>query len=135
MKREKFYEAVVAAVQLRAGAEVGNGVIPEQFDDCYCIVMPPLAGGGDGSWADPEEERDFVFSITSVGTSVRQVSWLSRRVEDAITARGPNGDYATPITGDGFTVTRRSVNALGAAVPSGTELWQCVDSYRIRAGE
>lgn len=97
----------------------------------YGVYNPINSPRGEGSWQDPEDERDWVFQITCVGRSPEQVGWMSDKVDEVIVGRNDRG-YATAMTGvQGGTVLWRLTDSKGTIVRSG-QLFQVVDTYRIR---
>lgn len=101
----------------------------------YTILYPLDQPSGDGAWSNPEEERDYVYQVTSVGLDVKQVRWIQEKVEQTFLSRGTGGDYENEIDpGNGATVLWRQSDQLGAIIPSGDELFKADDTYRLRVG-
>ena len=95
-------------------------------------MQPP----GEGSWANPEEDRDFVYQVTSVGLDTRQVRRQQERVETGFLGREGGGHYLySLVIGEGANVQWRSSDQLGAIVASGDELFKVDDTYRLRVGK
>lgn len=109
--------------------------IPENPEIPYTILYPLQQPRGEGSWADPEEDRDYVYQVTSVGLDSRQVRWVQESVEIGFLERSGGGDYQYPIDPeDSSNVQWRMSDQLGAIVRSGDKLYKSDDTYRVRVG-
>lgn len=100
----------------------------------YTVVYPQPSPRGDGSFANPEEDRDYVYQVTSVGADPRQVRRVQEMVEEAFLSRVGGGGYEHAITVAGYAVQWRLSDSLGAVVRSGDELFKADDMYRVRIG-
>lgn len=101
----------------------------------YTVLYPQPAPRGEGSWANPEEDRDYPYQVTCVGLDAKQVRWVQDKVEQGFLGRGSRGDYDNEIdAGEGIAVQWRLSDQLGAIVQSGDELFKADDTYRVRIG-
>lgn len=101
----------------------------------YTVLYPLISPRGTGSWANPEEDRDYTYQVTSVGEDSRQVRRVQELVEEAFLERGGGGGYTHAITpASGHAVQWRLSDVLGAIVPSGDKLFKADDTYRVRIG-
>lgn len=101
----------------------------------YWILYPLTIPRGIGSWNNPEEEHDHLYQVTCVGGNHAQTAWMSDKVHDALVERGPYEGWAWELVVDGLYVTGRSLDVRGGILPSGKNLLETADTYRIRAGE
>jgi hypothetical protein len=128
-------EGVRAWLQIAAAKNVGLAKLPPVTPGAgYCILYPMPTGRGEGSYFDPEEDREFLYQVTSVGVDARQARALSSRVCYAFIGRTASGDYAHPINILGVNVQWRRSDMLGSILPSGVDLFQVSDTYRLRIG-
>lgn len=114
---------------------VGLGTVPPSLTLPYGILYPINTSRGEGSWADPEEDRWFIYQVTSVGEDPRQCGWLSDKVREAFIGRGPGSGYLWAPGIAGINVQVRESEALGAIIPGGENLWQVQDVYRVKVGK
>lgn len=127
---------VKATIATVTGHECYLLVVPEEPDVPYTVISPLPQPRGDGSWADPEEDRDFVYQVSSVGYDTRQVRRIQELVEEAFLGRAGGGDYEHAIdAGAGNNVQWRMSDQLGAIVRSGDKLFKSDDTYRVRVGK
>lgn len=114
--------------------EVGLAELPGANPNMpYGVVYPINSPRGEGSWANPEEDRDVVYQVTCVGKSPEQVGWMSDKVNTVIIGRYEDGRLRYTTVGiAGGTVLWRLTDELGGIVKSGDRLFQVVDTYRIR---
>lgn len=109
--------------------------VPADPNVPYTILYPLQQPRGTGSWADPEEDRDFVYQVTCVGFDPRQVRRVQEMVEAGFLGRAEGGDYLFSIEpADGSNTQWRTSDQLGAIVRSGDKLFKSDDNYRVRIG-
>lgn len=135
--REVLNKGIAEWLATAVGKQVGLVTIAENPTAPYVILYPLQSPPGAGSYADPEEDRDFVYQATCVGIDPRQAAWMSRKVQEAFTDRqaGTSDGYKHPIAISGIAVQWRSCDELGAILPVGDDLFQSQDTYRVRAGK
>lgn len=126
MRRDKINAAILTWLT-GIGRPVGDGTVPTNQATPYLVVYPLYAPRGEGSLAKAEEDRDFVYQVTSVGITREQVAWMASKVEE-LWLYG-----AAPAIPD-LAVESRHSDQLGAIVPSGEQLYTTDDTYRIRVG-
>lgn len=132
---DELDEAVQTMLATVTGKECYVIEIPEKPETPYIILYPLVQPRGGGSWANPEEDRDVVYQVTSVGVDRRQVRWVQGKVEEGFLNRAGGGGYQYPITpASGAGVQWRLSDSLGAIVRSGDELFKADDTYRVRIG-
>ena len=107
-----------------------NGADP---DLPHFILYPFNSGPGEGSWEDPEEDRWFVYQVTSVGIDGRQAAWMSDRIREVFLNRKAGGGYSVDIPVTGADVQDRASIQLGAILPAG-ELFNVQDTSMVKAG-
>lgn len=100
----------------------------------YTVMYPLDSPKGTGSWKDPEEDRDYVYQITSVGEDARQVRRQQEKVERGFLQRGGSGYQHLIGPGGDANVQWRASDRLGAIVASGDKLFKSDDIYRVRVG-
>lgn len=132
------YEPVDSSFQAFLETNTGRGVglakLPTSTAVPYAIVYPMTSGMGDGSYADPEEDRELLYQLTCVGETPQQARWMSDKVRRAILGRNSSGAYLYTMTLTGVNVQRRSSDMLGSILPSGADLYQIADTYRLLVG-
>lgn len=134
---EAAYKDFVAFLRAATGKKIGEAKLPtglsakESYAICYFITAPQ----GSGSFRDPEEDRDFVYQVTCVGQNAGQALWMSDRARSAIIGRDPNGKYLHPMMLAGIEPQWRVSDGLVGPTPSGVDLQETRDTYRIRLGE
>lgn len=135
VSEERLFDEFVTWLAATTGKKIGKAKIPSGLADkeSYAIVYSVTSPPGSGSFFDPEEDREFVYQITSVGTDARQVLWMSDKVRSALLGRDNDG-VLTPMNLLSVNVQRRRSDSLGAIVPSGPDLQQKHDLYRIHTG-
>jgi hypothetical protein len=133
---EAMFKDFVAWLAAATGKKIGEARVPAGLavKESYGIAFPITSPRGSGSWADPEEDREFVYQITCVGQNAGQALWMSDRVRNAIIGRDADGLYLHPMVLAGREVQARASDGVGQPVPSGTELMQTQDTYRIQSG-
>jgi len=141
MIRDTLDEAVVAMLAAATGKEVGLSKLPPLTNPGdlhpplpYAVLYALHSPIGSGGFEDPEEDRDYIYQLTCIGETHKQCAWMSAKILEAFTDRAANGDYTNPITGSGWYVQWRRSDGLGAILPSGEDLYQSQDTYRIRTG-
>lgn len=132
--RENLNEAFRAALEDFTEKTIFLIRVPPDPGDLPHAVLETVPGGAEtyGAWAAPEECRDYLFNIKSIGIDPRQCAWMADKIEDAVVGREPNGEFQMPIVFDGGVVNWRLGGERGAILPSGEQLWQAVDTYRLR---
>lgn len=133
MKRAALNSDLRAWLETATTKKIGLARVPEDITLPYAVLYPTTAGVGIGSWGDPEEDRDFIFQVTSVGEDPRQCTWMSDKVRDAFVSRF-GGGFAYTIALSSGNVQNRSVEALGAIMRAGEHLWNVQDIYRVKVG-
>lgn len=86
-----------------------------------------------GSWGQPNEDREFSYQIKCVGSDARQAGWMSSKVNAVMTNRA-GADYQYPLTITGVATHWRVTETLGAIVPTGSDLFESNDIYKVRMG-
>lgn len=132
--REVLDKAIKEWLQTTVGKSVGLVSPPDSLTLPYVILYPITSTSGPGSFADPEEDRDYVYQATCVGQDPRQTAWMSRKVQAAFTER-LNSDYLYPIAVSGIEIQWRLCDELGGIVPGGDDIFQSADTYRVRVGK
>lgn len=128
-------QAVLSMLETVTGHEVYLVRVAPGAEPPYSILYPLDQPRGQGSWKNPEEDRDFMYQVTNVGADVRMVRRQQEKVEAGFLSRAGGGDYQHSIVvGGGFAVQWRLSDQLGAIVPSGDELFKADDTYRVRVG-
>lgn len=131
MLRDELAENLRTMVESGSGHPSGIGSL-DVTDTPYTLIFPQPSGPGEGSMRDPEEMRDYLFLITSVGKDYRQAAWMSSKVQEVVVSRSYPG-YTHPLVDPtGMSVMLRSLDGQGAIVPSGERLFQSEDIYRLR---
>jgi hypothetical protein len=141
--RDEINDAVREMLATVTGVNVGLAQIPVFEADPtnppegwpgtkYVILYPLNTSSTDGSMNDGEEEQDMIFQATCVGDDARRAGWTSSKVHAAFLALSPGGGYLHDITLTGHDVTMRSLDSLGAIVPSGEDHFASADTYRLR---
>lgn len=132
-----FEDSLVAWFKRVTGRPVGLADLPEETPNMpYIVLTPIILGRGEGTWADPECMRDYVFQILSVGKSPRQTRWMAERARQMWAGRRADGNHLTEMVGiEGATVLpgSRQSDSLGAVLkaPEG-KLFQIIDTYRAK---
>jgi hypothetical protein len=99
----------------------------------YGMVGNITESSDETGFGDPHSSVDLVIQISSVGEDPKQVQWLSDRVHDAMVGKDPGGNYMVALLA-GWNVAWRLCDYRGATLPSGDNLFQQQDNYRIRRG-
>lgn len=123
-------QAVVDFLHTETGKQVGLGKTPLPIAEMvtpWAVVYPLPVSPGAGSMASPEDERDFLYQVSSAGVSRKETAWMSQAVFAAFcqtrqTKIVPEEEY-------------RLLRSQGAIVPSGEDLYLSQDTYLIRIGE
>lgn len=117
--------------------EVGIGDVPDGTPHIPYVVFTPITtSAGQGSHADPEEMRDYVFQLLGVGRAPAQARYVSDRCQQLLLGRDANYNYLVSMTTpaevpDVVRGSRRS-DSFGAIVKTGDRLFQVVDTYRLK---
>lgn len=132
--RDLLDESIRAALANETGKVVSLGKVPAPLPELPYAVLYAIHGSeGYGAWSDPEECRDFLYQVRSVGRSHRQCAWMSKKIEGAFVGRGSSGEFSTSFNIPEVTVSWRRTVELGSILPTGEELWQVDDTYKLRA--
>lgn len=106
---DKIDEGVRAWLAAATNKNVGLAELPTIVPGAgYCILYPMTSPRGSGSFFDPEEDRDFLYQVTTVGSDAKQVRALSSRVCYAFVGRLASGAYAHPFAIAGVNVQWRA---------------------------
>ena len=137
MDRNIFYDELsdwLSTITTRPG---NFGELPDNNPNLpYFVLYSVNSPVGEGSWRDPEDDRDLVVQVTCVGRSAKQANWMSDAAKKAMVGRDATGKYQYPMTNvEGGTVLWRTSDSLGSVDKSGDRLFQVVDTYRIRVAE
>lgn len=133
IRRELVDRSVRDGLAASTGKEIGLAEAPSDLTLPYAILYPIASPGGDDrTWGDLEEWRDYNYQVTSVGSDHRQTVWMADRVGAFFVGKLPGGDYTFPISPAGLDVNWRMSIDLGTPEPSGQNLFQVADRYRIR---
>jgi hypothetical protein len=100
----------------------------------HALLYPLTSAEIYGDQADPQGDVCFVYQVTNVGETHRQCADMSDLTRRIMTHRGPNGAFLYPLVVEGCAVQNREVSLLGAIVTSGDNLFECADTYRVKAG-
>lgn len=126
--------AVVAMLEAVTDKSVYLIRVPGDAGKNYVVVYPLTIPRGSGSWAQPEEDRDYRYQVTSVGADARQVRWLQAKIHEGFVSQGGSGYEHAIEPEEGIKVQWRLTDEQGAIVPSGDELFKSDDTYRVRIG-
>jgi hypothetical protein len=127
-------EAVRAMLETVTGHDVHVIRVPPGADVPYTILYPLMIPPGTGAWADPEEDRDYRYQATVVGTDRRQVRRLQEMVTEGFLQQSEGSGYEHAITPGDLAVQWRRSEQLGAIEPSGDDLFKADNVYRVRVG-
>lgn len=109
--------------------------VPSEPTLPYAILYPQHASPGEGSWADPEEDRWWSYQLSSVGSDDRQCRWMQNKAMSAILDRSGNSFTNAIVLPTGNVVQGRHSDEIGAILPAGEELFQADDIFRLRVGK
>ncbi len=125
--------ALVSMLATVTGKQVGlSRIVGDPATLPYAIVYPLPSGRGSGSFAHPEEDRDYQYQVTCVGEDPKQASWMSQQVQEAMTSRGFFGSYTNEISAAGVNIMDRLCDAVGGARSQGETLFVSDDTYTVR---
>lgn len=127
-------EAVRVMLEAATQKKWGLAELPDDTTLPYGILYPMTSPKGVGSFASPEEDRDLLYQTTSVGADPKQCRALASRVLVGFLMPAAGGGYEWPIAFAGGSVQWRASDMLGSILPSGVELSQVSDTFRLRVG-
>jgi hypothetical protein len=98
----------------------------------YAVVWPGPSPVGEGSWAQPQEDGCFWYTVHCIGKTVEQAQWLADKVYRIFLERDSGGHYVTPLTVTGMSVQWRMDVAREGTAKSGDTLYETIDRYEVR---
>lgn len=132
--RDVIDKAVLDMLASATAKEVGWAQVPSLTPTLpYCVLYPMHAYDDAGSWADPAEDHWYTYQVKCVGADARQAAWMSGKVATAFMAKLGSA-YAYPITVSGAFVQGRVTDEIGPVIPTGENLYETNDTYKLRIG-
>jgi hypothetical protein len=135
-------DAVVAALRAEwpdvgSGHRVGDHKTPADTTFPYAIVYAEPGGGFDGTGANAFEDATVLVRINCTGGVEKpgqegaraQAQLLADRFRALMVEHAADGSFATPLSGDGWTVAWREPTP-GGALPD-AHLVTVSDDYRL----
>lgn len=122
-------DAVWEALRVGTGRAVGDGEAPADRTLPYLVGHVIPGGTLDGSMGDPYEDLAITVQVNAVGGSRDQAQYAQTAARSVILGR-VNGEWATPIAGDGWRVIFREYDADGGVDREGT-VATAIDRYRL----
>ena len=132
---EAVKDLLEAQMPSRTGVWVGISDPPSRTPEMpYLVLYPMMSSPTEGDLKDGEDQRDYIYQISCIGTTPQQTTWCSSKAQNIITGRPASASgYLHTLPVAGTDITFRVSDNLGAVHRSGDRLYKVDDVYRIRA--